>query len=469
MNGRFDKIAPGLPAKVGLLIDAILVCGALWLIVPQPSLLFSTATPAVLAWFFAAAILRLYSPCTPRRELDYLTLYAVGVAAVTVTVAGTGYLLGQLFEPGSLFDFGLAVFAGTTLSRLVLSRPFWRLHDPKDRVLIIGTGGLGVETHRRLTAVGYQPVEVVGFLSLPREPGFVSCDAPVLGDHDTLLDVLTRESIDEVYIAGRIVAHGEIMQQLVRICEEVGVPFAVPLHSMAFQRATLLSSSPARDDGYLHYLNTRRSPMQVALKRLLDITLAGGALLMLSPLLVGVAIAIKLTSRGPILFRQVRVGLHGATFNFLKFRSMVVNAEALREELVEKTNKDGAVYKMKHDPRITRVGRFIRKYSIDELPQLVNILRGDMAIVGPRPALPDEVATYKAWQRRRLSVRPGLTCFWQVHDKTEMNFDEWMRLDLRYVDDWNLGTDFVLIARTIPVVLNGRTVSNELYVWRSED
>jgi lipopolysaccharide/colanic/teichoic acid biosynthesis glycosyltransferase len=166
-----------------------------------------------------------------------------------------------------------------------------------------------------------------------------------------------------------------------------------------------------------------------------------------------------LGSRGPILFKQRRVGLHGRTFDMLKFRSMVRNAEDLRAKLAAQNEQAGPVFKMKHDPRITRVGRFIRRFSIDELPQLINILRGDMSIVGPRPPIPSEVARYEAWQRRRLSVRPGLTCVWQVSGRNEISFDEWMLLDMRYIDHWSLAQDIQLILKTVPVVLKGRGAS----------
>ena len=167
----------------------------------------------------------------------------------------------------------------------------------------------------------------------------------------------------------------------------------------------------------------------------------------------------KLTSRGPVLFRQERVGLHGRTFGMLKFRSMVTNAEELKARLMAQNEMSGPVFKMKHDPRITRIGRFIRKYSIDELPQLLNVLRGDMSIVGPRPPVPSEVAKYEAWQRRRLSVRPGLTCVWQVSGRNQISFEEWMLLDMRYIDHWSLAQDFNLILKTVPVVLTGRGAS----------
>lgn len=196
------------------------------------------------------------------------------------------------------------------------------------------------------------------------------------------------------------------------------------------------------------------------MKRLLDVALSLPALVALSPLLLGVALTIRLTSKGPALFRQVRVGLHGARFNFLKFRSMVIDAEAMKEELLaQNERKEGPAFKMKNDPRVTRIGRFMRKYSIDELPQLVNVLRGDMSLVGPRPSVPNEVAQYATWQRRRLSVRPGLTCYWQVGGRDEIPFEEWMHLDLKYVDHWTLRQDAELIFKTIPVVLLGRGAS----------
>src|SRR5690606_6643491 len=165
------------------------------------------------------------------------------------------------------------------------------------------------------------------------------------------------------------------------------------LHGFEMQRARVLGGGGiGARDGYLHYLITEPKPVQWAIKRLVDIVCSAAGLVVLSPLLIGVAIAIKLESKGPVFFRQTRVGLHGATFSFLKFRSMVVNADEMKDQLLAQNEMTGPVFKMKHDPRVTRVGRFIRKYSIDELPQLVNILRGDMTIVGPRPPVPREVA-----------------------------------------------------------------------------
>ena len=195
------------------------------------------------------------------------------------------------------------------------------------------------------------------------------------------------------------------------------------------------------------------------MKRAIDIVVSAVALALLSPLLLVVAALVKFSSRGPLLFRQARVGQHGRQFNMLKFRSMVVNAEELKARLLARNEQQGPVFKMKRDPRITAVGRFIRKYSIDELPQLLNVLRGEMSLVGPRPPIPAEVAKYEAWQRRRLSVRPGLTCVWQVSGRNEISFEEWMYLDMQYIDHWSLQRDLELIAKTVPVVLTGRGAS----------
>jgi exopolysaccharide biosynthesis polyprenyl glycosylphosphotransferase len=184
----------------------------------------------------------------------------------------------------------------------------------------------------------------------------------------------------------------------------------------------------------------------------MDRTAALFAIIIFSPLLIGIAIAIKLTSPGPILFKQKRVGLNGRLFSFYKFRSMVVNAEEILEKNRaewEKHNKmSGGFWKWEDDPRITKVGKFLRKYSLDELPQFWNVLRGDMSLVGPRPPLPKEVETLEPWQRRKLSVKGGLTCLWQVSGRNEIDTDEWMRLDLEYIDNWSLWLDVKLLFKT---------------------
>ena len=184
-------------------------------------------------------------------------------------------------------------------------------------------------------------------------------------------------------------------------------------------------------------------------KRAIDIIGAISGLLLLSPVIVIVACAIKFTSKGPIFFSQKRVGKNGELFDMYKFRSMVVNAEELKEKLAHQNEMSGPMFKMKDDPRVTKVGKFIRKTSLDELPQLWNVLKGDMSLVGPRPSLPKEVAQFEKWMYKRLCVKPGLTCFWQVSGRNNIDFEDWMKLDIKYVDERNLWIDIKLIFKTV--------------------
>jgi exopolysaccharide biosynthesis polyprenyl glycosylphosphotransferase len=321
-------------------------------------------------------------------------------------------------------------------------------------VVIVGCGPLARETARDLAAT----TTVLGAFSIADERVRPDLGVAHLGASDRLAAYLEATPVDEVYLAASLRDHHRPLQDAVAACERLGIPFAVPAHVFRLGRAV-----PKRErlvaDGYLHYQATNDRPVKDAAKRLADVVLSAGALVALAPLLLLVALAIKLTSKGPVFFKQVRVGLRGRLFEMYKFRSMVVDAERRLEALTVRNEQTGPVFKMRHDPRVTRIGRLLRTYSVDELPQLVNVLTGDMSIVGPRPPVPAEVARYEPWQRRRLSVRPGLTCFWQVQGRNAIGFDEWMLLDLQYVDQWSLGTDVQLIGRTVPVVVTGRGAS----------
>jgi lipopolysaccharide/colanic/teichoic acid biosynthesis glycosyltransferase len=158
---------------------------------------------------------------------------------------------------------------------------------------------------------------------------------------------------------------------------------------------------------------------------------------------------------GPVFFHQKRIGLNGRQFHCYKFRTMVVNAESLQKELLDKNEQEGPVFKIKNDPRITKIGRFLRKTSLDELPQFMNVLKGEMSVVGPRPPIPEEVKKYKRWQQRRLSMKPGITCIWQVSGRNSIPFDQWMKMDMQYIDTWSLKLDIIIILKTIKVVLMG--------------
>ena len=191
------------------------------------------------------------------------------------------------------------------------------------------------------------------------------------------------------------------------------------------------------------------------MKRFTDVALAAVSLLAVSPVMAAVALLVRLTTPGPVLFRQERCGLNGRRFVLYKFRSMVADAEARKAGLADRNERE-LVFKIRNDPRLTPVGRWLRKFSIDEWPQLWNVLRGDMSLVGPRPAVPEEVEQYKRWQRRRLRMRPGLTCLWAVEGRDAVDFERWMALDMQYIDTWSLALDWKIMLRTIPQVVSGK-------------
>lgn len=207
------------------------------------------------------------------------------------------------------------------------------------------------------------------------------------------------------------------------------------------------------------YKKYKKSIVYEILKRTLDVIVSLISLIILSPILLIVSLLIKLDSKGPVIFSQLRVGKNGKIFKMYKFRSMVENAEDILKELKNKNEMSGPMFKIKHDPRVTKIGRFIRKTSLDELPQLINVLKGDMSLVGPRPNLPKEVKQFDKWMLDKLVVRPGLTCFWQVMGRNSIGFIEWMRLDIKYVEERNLVLDIVLIIKTFRVLFGDKTAS----------
>ena len=202
--------------------------------------------------------------------------------------------------------------------------------------------------------------------------------------------------------------------------------------------------------------STRGFSFYEIIKRLIDIICSFMGLLAFSPLFIIIAIIIKFTSKGPVFFSQKRVGKYGREFDMYKFRSMVVNAEELKEKLAAQNEMSGPMFKMKDDPRVTKVGKFIRKTSLDELPQLWNVLKGDMSLVGPRPSLPKEVAQFEDWMHKRLEVKPGLTCYWQVSGRNNIDFEDWMKLDVKYVEERNLWIDIKLIFKTVFVLFGDK-------------
>jgi exopolysaccharide biosynthesis polyprenyl glycosylphosphotransferase len=413
-----------------------------------------TTIIAGLLWIVASAVLRHYDRSAfERNAAEDAALVSILVMAVTTMLALVNLVVRESAAVPKVPQFLLAFWPMALFLRLLVFRAVSENEGPSHQVLIVGAGALARFTSEDLERRGRH--RIVGFLEFPGEACSGSLSSRLLGPANAIERILRKTAVNEVFVAGEMLKHSDSMQATIRVCERLGVPFAVPAHNFRFERAQPVDNK-AVADGYLHYDPVARKPHLMALKRLFDIVAASLVLEMVMPLFVVIAVLIKIDSRGPVFFRQERVGLRGRQFHMLKFRSMVVNAEELKALLRERNERTGPVFKIHNDPRITRIGRFLRKYSLDELPQLINVLRGQMSVVGPRPPVPSEVAFYEPWQLRRLAVCPGLTCIWQsCADRHQISFEEWMYLDMQYIDHWSLARDFALIGKTLPVVLAG--------------
>jgi exopolysaccharide biosynthesis polyprenyl glycosylphosphotransferase len=413
-----------------------------------------TTFAAGLVWVIAGAVLRHYHACAFEREAaEDACLVSVMVIGVATFLGMLHLVLGETAASPKVSHFLLVFWPAVLCLRLFVFRALSENQVPRQEALIIGIGALGRHTGEDLEKRGRH--RVIGYLQFAEENRSGLLGARLLGACSDLESVLRSTPVNEVYIAGDLLKEGETMQAAIRVCETFGMPFALPAYNFRFERAKPVARA-AVADGYLHYRSVGIKPYQLAVKRLFDILLSAAALTFLLPVFVVLSVIIKTTSKGPVFFRQVRVGLHGKPFQMFKFRSMISNAEELKALLAKQNERTGPVFKMRNDPRITWVGAFMRKFSLDEFPQLINVLRGDMSVVGPRPPVPSEVAVYEAWQRRRFSMRPGLTCIWQsAPNRYQIPFDEWMYLDMQYIDNWSLALDFALICKTVPVVLTG--------------
>ena len=343
--------------------------------------------------------------------------------------------------------------------RLNLRRLRRRGHNTKS-LLIVGGGARAEEFARRVGKRQDLGYKLIGYVESDRAYSqHALAGAPCLGSIADLSRIVAGEVIDEVAIALPIKSQYSQIESTVALVEEQGI--VVHLLSDFFPHR-LARYQPAEFQG-IPLVSLHSAPAlswRTEFKRLLDLAIAGLMLIILLPLLLLAAIAIKLDSPGPVFFIQQRMGFNKRRFRMFKFRTMSVGAEARLKELEHLNEKQGPIFKIRNDPRITRVGRWLRKTSLDELPQLINVLLGDMSVVGPRPlSLRDALLLEEAWQKRRFSVKPGLTCLWQVSGRSNLSFEEWMQLDLEYIDQWSLVLDCRILLRTIPAILLARGAS----------
>jgi exopolysaccharide biosynthesis polyprenyl glycosylphosphotransferase len=274
----------------------------------------------------------------------------------------------------------------------------------------------------------------------------------IIGKLSDIEEILRSNVVDEVFVTLPIKSFYSEMENIIYLCEQAGVEVKIPTDIFKSKIAKY-SIANFGEVEFLDFYTGPKMTWQMIVKRTTDVIVSSMALVLFAPLFVVVMLAIKFTSSGPVFFIQKRIGYNGRLFNCLKFRTMIDNADKLKKELDYLNEMDGPVFKIDNDPRVTNVGRFLRKTSIDELPQLINVFKGDMSLVGPRPPVPEEVCQYKLADRRRLSIRPGITCIWQVSGRNNIGFDKWMDMDMQYIDKWSLWLDFKILLKTIPAVI----------------
>jgi exopolysaccharide biosynthesis polyprenyl glycosylphosphotransferase len=351
---------------------------------------------------------------------------------------------------GLFFVYVVAEKTFIRISQRVIRRKGFNYRN----VLLVGINDESVRIAETLAAQREYGFRIAGFASGFGQEPTVGHDYKVLGSVEELETIVDRHIIDEIVFALPLEDLPKCERQLLK-CEEVGLKIHIRAdfaHSI-FARTYL---SRVANIPILTLSTIPHSAGDIVFKRLIDVFISASLLFLLSPLMILASILIILDSRGPVLFRQTRSGLNGRRFVLLKFRSMVHDAERQRAALFAQNEMTGPVFKIRNDPRVTKVGRVLRRTSCDELPQLWNVLKGDMSLVGPRPPLPSEVQKYERWQRRRLSMKPGITCLWQVNGRNAVGFDDWVKLDMEYIDNWSLGLDFHILAKTIPAVLFSR-------------
>ncbi|HZL73585.1 MAG TPA: sugar transferase [Planctomycetota bacterium] len=321
-------------------------------------------------------------------------------------------------------------------------------------VLVVGTGAEAVRVAESLQEVHGAVYQVRGLLSETGEAAPSAGPFRVLGTVRELPDIARREVVDEVFIVpGSMDLHA--IRDEIRALDSMGVVVHLSFPLFA-ELSSRVETTHIADRPFLTLSSVPPSEFQLALKRMIDLAASLALIVALSPVILATGLLVAFTSAGGALFRQQRVGMNGRRFTLYKFRTMVAGAERQRPGMEAMNELDGPAFKMRGDPRVTWIGRILRKTSLDELPQLWNVLKGDMSLVGPRPLPEYEVEKFQPWHRRRMSMRPGITCLWQIGGRNELRFDEWMKLDLKYIDQWSLWLDFSILARTLPAVVRGR-------------
>jgi exopolysaccharide biosynthesis polyprenyl glycosylphosphotransferase len=422
---------------------------------------FAIFSILIIAWHLIFRVSGLYaSRRLADRRGEVIDVTKATALGTLLLLAGATVFHITMVTPLFLLMFWLVSTSTAVSSRLalrvtlaLLRRRGRNLRD----IVIVGTNGRALEFARRLVSRPELGYRIIGFVDQDwyGGKGFRSTGYTLASDFDNFPRFLRNSVVDEVVVALPFRSMHEQASRIATLCEEQGVTVHVLSNVLNLQRARS-SADEFEGNPLITHATGSAEGWPVILKIVFDFTISLTLVVLLCPLMAVVIVLIKFTSPGPVFFSQRRVGLNKRRFNLYKFRTMVVDAEKQMREIEHLNEASGPVFKIKNDPRITPLGRFLRKTSLDELPQLFNVLAGHMSLVGPRP-LPvrDYEGFNEDWQRRRFSVKPGITCLWQVQGRSSISFEKWMELDLQYIDKWSLWLDFQILLQTIPAVLRG--------------
>jgi exopolysaccharide biosynthesis polyprenyl glycosylphosphotransferase len=415
-----------------------------------------------IAWVILFAVQQAYSYrrlISLPREISITARTTVGGIIILMTA-------NFLLRFGHLPRTYVALFAVISFTCLLAEKTvlfnvakIWRKRGKnRRRVLIVGTGKEASTLLDNVEKDIGSGIEILGTVHTDKNgPQSEDKDERSLGDADDIESILHGEIVDEVVICNSDGNLGKV-KDILECCGREGIPVSL-YWSFLSRYAKRMKVHNLYGINIVSFINVPDSEIAIYAKRILDLIVSGSSLALLSPLFLIISLLIKITSSGPVLYRWNVVGLNKKPFRSWKFRTMVPDADELKRHLMDKNEMNGPVFKIKDDPRITKVGKILRKFSLDELPQLWSVFKGDMSLVGPRPAGPHELARYESWHRKKLSIKPGLTCLWQVSGRSQIrDFDEWVKLDLAYIENWSLWLDLQILLKTIPAVLRGTGV-----------
>jgi exopolysaccharide biosynthesis polyprenyl glycosylphosphotransferase len=406
------------------------------------------------AWPFVLTLCGLHNPSRLRTgHGEWPRLVIAGAVGCLLALVFALTSRSGLVSPLHALLFGVAVVPAAGMLRASVRTASRMSRGVQRQVLLVGSGPLAARLYHQLQSDPTRNITVVGFVDSEPHPALAGNGSEHLGGVQNLENILMHRVVDDVFIGLPIKSRYDEIRQSIEACVRVGVP-------ASYSADLFGGGSPYAGPGDSHtpVLSLTETPSVdgLAVKRAIDFAGALALLIVLAPVMVGIAVAIELTSPGPALFAQERFGYMKRRFRMYKFRTMVADAERIQGDLEERNEAAGPVFKIRADPRITPLGRWLRRTSLDELPQLWNVLVGEMSLVGPRPLPTRDVDRFsEPWLMRRFSMRPGLTCLWQIGGRSDLSFQRWIALDLEYIDRWSLWLDTLILLKTIPAVLRG--------------